>query len=458
MTWTIDSAWRKGADDTLTAARLYSVANASAAPGSGTLRGAATWTTTSDLSNPLFDLSYESNVFDLSSAANGTYDLFATNCCRVGGVMNTNSQSAFSQWVRFTKTGAGTYNLPPVFNRPSLYLIIDPAVTTTADFSAVDPENTAVTYSSITTTSSPYYGGTTLPCSSITSGVLRLSSSLCSGSDVFSNIYQAGTYWTAKVQATDADGNFAVVDTLFRVISTPAPVITGSTAVGNHTTYEFATAAPDTNVDTYTVMCTSTTNAQDVLTGTASSSPVTIPGFTPGSSYRCDVTAVNSAGTGVNHQQYAVGPVVLEGLSLGLDLTAGQSLSGAVAHLFGGNLQPNSAFQLTLEGGGVVLNQGLADSSGNFNVDVTLTQQACPAGVHRLVLSGLSRSATTLTDTVWVELNSSCSVIRSSRTEITEAPQLAMTGFSATPYLALGSGFVFLGLLLILAKRRRNSN
>ena len=455
MSWTIDSAWRKGADDQFGLAQLFTVPNAATAPGGGTLVNGfnLSGTATPDLTNPLYDLNNEVFTADLSSIANGTYDLYSENCCRVSGVQNTNSNNSFSQWIRFTKTGS-TYNLPPQANNPSLYLIVDTTNETDADFTATDPEGTAVTYTPIYATGGPSWGGTQLPCSTFVNGLLKLASAYCTGSDVFTAIYLPGTYWTAKVQATDADGNFSVVDTLFRVITTPDPIINSHTVTGNGTSADFTVAALDSIANNFTVTCTSTSSASDIVTGTGTASPISLTGFTPGSSYSCDIDAVNNAGPGTRNQNYAVGPIVISGLELRLTVNTGDTLSGLLAHLFGGNLAPNSAYSLTRYADELVVYQGTTDGSGNFSHDVSLPQGVCTPGVHRLVLAGTSASSQPLTDTAWFELTSSCTVMQFARTEITATPTLASTGIDVVPYLMVGTSTILAGLALLLYRRR----
>ena len=446
LAWTIDSAWRVGSDDSLGGATLYTVDSPGAAPGQGTsISGTNSGEPVLDFSNPLYTHATVIDTIDLATAnsggpiGDGQYDLYTSGCCRVSDVMNTNEEDSFSQWLRFSKSGS-TYNMPPQFNAPVLYLIVQLTGETVVDFTATDPEGSGVTYSEVNQTSSPFYGSTGLACSTLSGGVLTLSAALCSGSDVFTDIYTPGSFWTYKVQAADADGNFTTVDTLFRVITPPEPYIDSDQAVRAGNTIEFTTYADDTIVDSFTVTCTNVDDSTDVREATSATSPVTVYGFKPGASYECDISAVNSAGTGTNDQNYEVGPIAMDGLDLALDLDAGMPLEGARSVLSGGNLLPESAYTLERHSTDpVVIYAGTTDSDGNFYQLVTIPSEACAYGIHELILTGVNLAGEPVSDTVWVEMDASCTAVQVSRTEITPSlPSLPNTGLS-TLSIVLGT-------------------
>jgi len=422
-----------------------------AAPGQGTYLADATMSDPIyDYSDPLFEHTIETATYDLSSLADGQYDAYTEDCCRVSGVSNTSGTSSFSQWYRFSKSN-GVYNLAPDFTAPVLYMIIPLTGSTTVDFTATDPEGGSVSYNVITDTSGPYYGSTGLPCSTFSGGILTLSSNLCTGGDVFADIYTPGTYWTYKVNASDPDGNFATVDTLFRVITPPNPYIDDATPTegraGN--AYDFAVYANDTVADSFTVTCTNVADPTDVRTGTAPMRPVVVEGFQPGASYECDVSAVNSAGSGDNDQNYGIGPIVMDGLDLTLELDAGMQLSGATSILAGGNLQPNSTYTLERRSVPVVIYTNVTDAQGNFYENVVIPQEACAYGIHELVLTGVNTQGQTVSDTVWVEMDNNCAAVQISRTEITPSlPTLPNTGLST---LSIILGMMLAGVLFVVA-------
>jgi hypothetical protein len=450
LTWELESAWRKGSDDTFGSPAVEKITDP-AAPvdgGESTAYSVTDLDPVYDTTNPLFDTTAEAYELDLTAITDdGTYELFTQNGDRVDGVSNTDGNDQFSQWIRFTKSGS-TYNLPPGFNNPSLYLLIAPGVTTSADFRATDPEGGPVTYTPITQTSEPYLGGTTLKCSSFVNGLLTLDPTLCAPGDNFALIYTPGSYWTAKVQASDAQGNISVVDTLFRVMEEPEPRIDDANPTGNGLDYVFDLLAPDTIVDSYTVTCTNDANAADVVTATSATTPMTVGRFTNGASYDCDVAATNAAGTGTNDQNYGIGPVTLVGVNLDLDLAVGANFEGASTVISGGGLQATSPYDLTMYSDPIVIDQGVTDANGNFTNTVTIPAEACLVGVHRLVLTGFDPEGNPVSDTQWVELGMNCDVLQLSRDEITPSadPSLPDTGLVWASFIsvALLGGFLFL--------------
>ena len=451
LDWTLDSAWRSDDSDDFGSASLYSVDAPGADPGQGSYISDATMSDPIyDYSSPLYVRTTETATYDLSSLGDGQYDAFTEDCCRVGGVMNTSDEDSFSQWYRFSKS-SGVYNLAPDFNSPTLYLIIPLSGLTTVDFTATDPEGSSVTYDAITNTGYPYYGSTGLPCSTFSAGTLTLGSSLCTGGDVFTDIYTPGSFWTFKVQATDTDGNFSTVDTLFRVITPPEPEIDDAYPNENRpgNAYDFEVYANDTIADSFTVTCTNIDDPTNVLSGTAPARPVLVEGLQPGASYECDVSAVNSAGTGNNDQNYFIGPIEMDGLDLTLELDAGMQLSGAQSILAGGNLQPNSTYTLERRSVPVVIYTNVADAQGNFYEYVTIPQEACAYGVHELVLTGVNTLGETMSDTVWVEMDNNCVAVQISRTEITPSlPSLPNTGLST---LSIVLGMMLAGVMFVFA-------
>ena len=461
LTWDVEEAWAKADADTFGSPSVLTVPVpvAGADPvtppngGSSTAYSVTTADPVYDESNPLYSMTTESHTLDLSTITDdGTYEFYAPSCCRVDDVMNTGT-SDFSQWIRFTKTGS-TYNLPPNFNDPSLYLLIAPGVSTAADFRATDPESGPVTYTAIINTGDPYYGGETLACSSLVNGLLTLDPSLCEPSadftptEVFDAIYQPGTFWTAKVQASDAQGNTATVDTLFRVMTAPEPDIDDANPTGNGLDYVFDVSAPDTITDSYTVTCTNVADPTDIVTGTSATTPMTVGRFTNGASYECDVDATNAAGTGTNDQDYEIGPVTLVGVNLALDLAVGANFEGASTVISGGGLQATSPYDLTMYSDPIVIDQGVTDANGNFTNTVTIPAEACLVGVHRLVLTGVDPEGNPVSDTQWVELGMNCDVLQLSRDEITPSidPALPDTGLVWASFIsvALLGGFLFL--------------
>lgn len=471
LTWSIDTAWRTGSDylgiGTFLSPGIFTVPSPTADPvtplagGDPTMYSATSSEPVQTDSTSLFTTTTETHQLDLSAITeDGTYEMYTTNCCRVSGVQNTNGNDNFSQWIRFTKTGS-TYNLPPAFNNPSLYKVITPGAATSADFTAADPEGGAVTYTAITNTEAPESGAQTLACSSLVNGLLTLDPSLCTGADVFADIYTPGSFWAAKVQASDAQANTATVDTLFRVMTAPEPSIASARRAGNGLDYEFTPLAPDTLVNSFTITCTNDTDPTDVITATSATSPFAMGHFTNGASYKCDVTATNAAGTGTNNQQFAIGPAVLVVVNLQFDLVVGAQFEGATLVIAGSGLEAGSNYDLTLHSDPVIIDQGMADVLGNFSNTIHIPASACLVGVHRLILTAPDASGNPFLDTLWIELGPDCTIMQISRTEITATTLASLPNTGMNPSmigasLALSSGLLAAGVVTLILVRRRH--
>lgn len=405
-----------------------------------------------DLSNPLWAQMTEKLVADASGLSNGIYESYNSSGDRLEGVQNTNGEDQVSAWIRFTVTG-GTVNLPPVFNSPSLYQLIAPNGTVTADFRATDPEGGAVTYTLLTDTSSPVYAGTAIPCSTFTGGVLTIGPAHCTGSDVFATIFNAANPaysgvvpgWTAKVAATDASGNVATSDVLFRMLSKPEPYIDSDRLVSG-TDYELDIYTPDTVADFFSVECVNDADSTDIRTAEGTSSPLTVRNLTIGAEYTCTPFARNAAGDSADEETYGLGPV--EGLMLDLDLQVGVDFGGASSNIVGGGLKANSNYTLTMYSNPILIYAGVTDGNGNFDEEITIPASACIPGIHHLILLGVDVDDNPIQDEQWVEIGNNCEVLRFSDAELAE------TGFDAMTGLAAGAGLALVGAALVVYRRR----
>ncbi|MGN6271606.1 MAG: hypothetical protein ACTHMQ_00800 [Protaetiibacter sp.] len=463
-TWTIDSAWHVDDADAVFSTtpgallEVQVVSDYADDPGSGLGAGVfmQLGSFDADQSNKLFDRSTEVIQGDLSTLPDGIYDVYASNCCRVGGVENTPTDD-FSAWARFTKSGGG-YDLPPAPNALTLYALLKTSGDTLIDFRSTDPEGGPVGYQMITDSDSPYYGADPLPCSTFVGGLLTVGPTHCTGPDVYTDIYLKGTFWALKVVASDAAGNQVALDSLLHVLNAPSPYIDYADPVGNGTALDFWVYDDEGEpMDTITVTCTSTTDPTDVVSGTAAANPVRVIGLTPGSEYECDAEAANEAGSGSTSYSYSTGAVVLDGVAIVTDLAVGDKLAGTEMTLYGANLQPSSPYTLVQHSAPVTLFSGTASVGGDFSSPVTLGSSACVAGVHTLTLSGVDSTSATVTDRVWYELDADCRVVQFSRLgAVTASVTLAATGAEVPPYaVALGVGMVIGGVALAVGMRRR---
>lgn len=462
-TWTIASAWALDSGDyvfsdnpgdTLEIAELTAYTDA---PNTGTGTGTDLTLTSFDLddTDPLFDAATEVLDGDLAALGDGIYEIYTSNCCRVSGVENTPTDS-FAAWARFTKTGS-TYDLPPAATDPTLYALLNVVGDTVIDFTAVDPEGGPVTYTMLTDSNDPYYGASPLPCATFAGGLLTVGPTHCTGGDVYTDLYLAGTYWSVKIVASDAAGNEIALDSLLHVLTAPQPYIDGINPVGNGTVLDFDVYDDEGEpMDSITITCISQSDPTDIVTGTGTSSPVRVFGFTDGSTYDCTVEATNEAGTGSTGDTWATGEIVLEGVQIQTDLAVGDHLAGTEITLVGENLMPDSDYTLVQHSDPVTLYSGTASGAGAFLTPVTIGANACVVGAHELVLTGENTGGDPVTDQVWYELDTDCVVVQFSRLGAVTAGTAALpeTGQQLSP-LALTVAALMLGGGVVLVMRRR---
>lgn len=466
LTWNLNSAWRIADDDYFETdtigdeVEITELSTPSDDPGTGSSTGEVLALTafSIDESNPLYTVVNQTFAGDVSGLGDGLYELYFESCCRVDGIENGTED--YSQWIRFSISG-GVVNVSPSFISSSVFEIIDPVSGATINYQATDPESEAFALELIADTSSPFYGSDTVPCSTFSGGVFTVSPALCTGGDVFSTIFTPGSYWSIKMSATDAGGNQSIVDTLLRVASAPEPYIDDDDKQGNGTQIEFTVIAEDTLVNSWTVTCVGDGDPSDIVTGTTASSPaaamatVVLRGLTVGESYTCEVSATNSAGTGVSADEYGIGPIELDGVLLLLDAEVGDDLSGILATLSGANLDADSAWTLVQHSDPITLTSGTADGAGNFSSSLALPASVCVPGVHALTLSGVS-GGSAVTDSAWYELSGDCTILQFSRTGAVTPAGLAATGGSVNPYLVSGGAIALaLGLGALVLVRRR---
>lgn len=463
-TWTIASAWAVDdgdyvfSDTTGDTLEVDALSAYTDAPNSGTGTGTELALTSYDLddTNSLFDRSTEVLDGDLSVLGDGIYELYTSNCCRIGGVENTPTDD-FSAWARFTKSGS-TYDLPPAASNPTLYALLNTVGDTVIDFRAVDPEGEAVSYAMLTDSNDPYFGADPLPCSTFAGGLLTVGPTHCSGPEVYTDLYLAGTYWAVKIVASDPAGNQIALDSLLHVLTAPLPYIDYNDVLGNGTVLDFFVYEDEGEpMDSITVTCVSQSDPTDVVSGTSATSPVRLAGFKDGSDYDCAVEASNAAGTGSTAYDFSTGEIELDGVQIQTDLEVGDNLAGTEVTLVGENLLPSSDYTLIQYSTPVTLFSGTASGAGDFVTPVMLGSASCVAGAHELVLSGVSASSAVVEDRVWYELDTNCVVLQFSRfgPVTPSAAALAVSGLElgllapAAVALLIGGGALF-----VLARRR----
>jgi len=449
-TWVVTSAWEHNGAGTFvglgTTAEVLAITSYADAPGSGAGTGVTLEVVSEVLTDlPLYQQMVETLEGDLSTLSDGLYEIYITECCRVDDIQNSIAED-FSQWVRFSKVGS-TYAAAPRLTTPIIYaqLPID-GTTTLISYAATG----AATWTSLTNASDPIYGAGALPCSNFVGGVLAIGSEHCTGGDVYTDIYIAGTFWAFKVAIADASGRQSVGETLFRVESVPAPYIDDNEWTGDGTTALFWAFAPDTIVTSWEVECTNVLDSGDVVSGMASSIPITVDGFTPLQEYECIATATSGAGSGSSDEgDYTV---IAPELTLELLFEVGDVLSASAVLAEGAELDSFSNYSLVMYPNDLSLLASETDDAGTFSDEVSLPIEACTPGRYELRLSAIADEGD-ISTSMWVEIGAGCVVteIRSTAWPV----ELADTGApDVAPSLALGGLLAALGVALLIGRRR----
>ena len=144
-------------------------------------------------------------------------------------------------------------------------------------------------------------------------------------------------------------------------------------------------------------------------------------------------------------------------LDLALDLQVGAEFEGASTVITGGNLQPSSAYDLTMHSDPIVIYQGTTDSSGNFSETVTIPTEACLVGVHELTLTGIDVDGNPVSDTKYVELGYNCEILQLSDEAIVASAGMPDTGASVrtTIIVSVSAAVVFAFAFFVYASRRK---
>jgi LPXTG-motif cell wall-anchored protein len=144
-------------------------------------------------------------------------------------------------------------------------------------------------------------------------------------------------------------------------------------------------------------------------------------------------------------------------ISLTLDFAAGTRLEDASSTIGADGLKVGSTYTLTMHSTPVVLYTGIIGPTGGFTWNVALPANT-PAGAHRLVLSGIAPDGSTMTATAWFSLLADGTIGAVSYTgpvAYGSPLALAVTGADASMPLALGSGLLVLGGIMLLSTRRK---
>lgn len=130
-------------------------------------------------------------------------------------------------------------------------------------------------------------------------------------------------------------------------------------------------------------------------------------------------------------------------VDVSVDAQVGDKLSGQIASISGSGLKASSSYDLTMHSDPLILDQGTTDSSGTFSNTITLPVDVCNSdGVHELTLTALDANDATVTDSVWVQLATDCTIVQISDTAI--APAMPDTGLSLRVSIGVTIGALLL--------------
>ena len=186
------------------------------------------------------------------------------------------------------------------------------------------------------------------------------------------------------------------------------------------------------------------------LTLSASTGAITGTPTTVGP-YEFTITAANAYGTITADFDGDV--AAKPEIELTLDFAAGTKLEDASSTIGAEGLKVGSTYTLTMHSTPVVLYTGIVGPTGGFTWNVALPANT-PAGAHRLVLSGIAPDGSTLTATAWFTLLADGTIGAVSYTGPLAYGTLALTGADPALPLAIGSGLLLLGSLMLLRTRR----
>jgi hypothetical protein len=246
-----------GSSGGMSRVRVFFVTGGVPAPVNG-CSGTSNAQTTTDTSNPLFDIQVDEFTIDGCFGTPGEYIFEADTCCRISGIENTpNNDIQFSASLLIDGVNDSE---APTFSSGYMYNIAYEAnLSYSTNLGGLGQGNTAVTYELVTDTSSTLdgFGATRIPCSdlNLTTGAYRIDSSFCTGAETIASAFGGGAkYYALKVRAIDTQGQYSTRDVLlyFDTTTNLPPAFTTVPAAGAFTvtpgtsaTAQFCAQDPD---------------------------------------------------------------------------------------------------------------------------------------------------------------------------------------------------------------------
>lgn len=150
-------------------------------------------------------------------------------------------------------------------------------------------------------------------------------------------------------------------------------------------------------------------------------------------------------------------PTLTPALDLALELQVGSEFAGASSVISGSNLQPSSAYDLTMYSDPILIYAGTTDSSGNFTETVTIPAEVCLQGVHELILTGIDVNGDPVSDSKFVELGYNCEILQLSDTAIIATASMPDTGASVRTVVivSVSAAIIFGFAFFVYASRRK---
>ncbi|TYP87261.1 fibronectin type III domain-containing protein [Blastococcus xanthinilyticus] len=271
-----------------------------------------------------------------------------------------------------------------------------------------------------------------------------------------------GTTYKVRVRATSAVGPGAATASIAAMAYKPIGAPTNVVAKAGPSSIVFTWDAPSTEgtfdlagyiVGGEAMSADGTDGASGIACETAADVRRCVMVATPGWTHTFGVTPVDSAGNpGLHSEVVTISDVPASSVAKTLpkadgtltsDAKDGKVVAGQKVTISGKDFLPGSTVELVVYSTPVKLGEVTVLSDGTFSAEVTLPKDM-ENGVHHLVATGVDVNGNVRNLVVEVTVSGGTAV-------------LALTGFSALPYLGAGALALLAGGGLLVASRRRQA-